>query len=131
MQVLALKVIIFRIQISLFCVFILKVMSGKVCSSSNSIIQAQKLVDQLKIEASMERFKVCTILLHCCSKTMEMYKACVSVIKLCFIRADFLDSSRPGAVLSGAQAQRPADHWHLCLVQPFQRQEELRAALTL
>ncbi|XP_013867826.1 guanine nucleotide-binding protein G(I)/G(S)/G(O) subunit gamma-7 [Austrofundulus limnaeus] len=33
-------------------------MSGKMCSSSNSIIQAQKLVEQLKIEASMERFKI-------------------------------------------------------------------------
>ncbi|MEQ2280928.1 Guanine nucleotide-binding protein G(I)/G(S)/G(O) subunit gamma-12 [Ameca splendens] len=33
-------------------------MSGKMCSSSNSIIQAQKLVDQLQIEAAMERFKI-------------------------------------------------------------------------
>ncbi|XP_037544260.1 guanine nucleotide-binding protein G(I)/G(S)/G(O) subunit gamma-7-like [Nematolebias whitei] len=33
-------------------------MSGKMCSSSSSIIQAQKLVDQLQIEASMERFKI-------------------------------------------------------------------------
>ncbi|TDH02799.1 hypothetical protein EPR50_G00156460 [Perca flavescens] len=31
-------------------------MSGKVCSS-NSVIQAQKLVDQLQLEASMERIK--------------------------------------------------------------------------
>lgn len=33
-------------------------MSGKMCSSSSSVIQAQKLVDQLRVEASMERFKV-------------------------------------------------------------------------
>ncbi|XP_029014013.1 guanine nucleotide-binding protein G(I)/G(S)/G(O) subunit gamma-7-like [Betta splendens] len=33
-------------------------MSGKVCSSSNSVIQAQKLVDQLRLEASMERIKI-------------------------------------------------------------------------
>ncbi|XP_028456387.1 guanine nucleotide-binding protein G(I)/G(S)/G(O) subunit gamma-12 [Perca flavescens] len=32
-------------------------MSGKVCSS-NSVIQAQKLVDQLQLEASMERIKI-------------------------------------------------------------------------
>lgn len=41
-----------------FCVFALKTMSGKMCSSSSSVIQAQKLVDQLWVEASMERFKV-------------------------------------------------------------------------
>ncbi|XP_030592222.1 guanine nucleotide-binding protein G(I)/G(S)/G(O) subunit gamma-12-like [Archocentrus centrarchus] len=33
-------------------------MSGKTCSSSSSVIQAQKLVDQLRVEASMERFKI-------------------------------------------------------------------------
>ncbi|XP_069005369.1 guanine nucleotide-binding protein G(I)/G(S)/G(O) subunit gamma-7-like [Embiotoca jacksoni] len=33
-------------------------MSGKMCSSSNSVIQAQKLVDQLQVEAGMERFKI-------------------------------------------------------------------------
>ncbi|XP_047215474.1 guanine nucleotide-binding protein G(I)/G(S)/G(O) subunit gamma-7-like [Girardinichthys multiradiatus] len=33
-------------------------MLGKMCSSSISIIQAQKLVDQLQIEAAMERFKI-------------------------------------------------------------------------
>ncbi|KAL3987219.1 myelin associated glycoprotein [Sarotherodon galilaeus] len=33
-------------------------MSGKMCSSSSSVIQAQKLVDQLRVEASMERFKI-------------------------------------------------------------------------
>ncbi|XP_036066995.1 guanine nucleotide-binding protein G(I)/G(S)/G(O) subunit gamma-12 isoform X1 [Oryzias melastigma] len=32
-------------------------MSGKTPSSSSSVIQAQKLVDQLRLEASMERFK--------------------------------------------------------------------------
>ncbi|XP_034748997.1 guanine nucleotide-binding protein G(I)/G(S)/G(O) subunit gamma-12-like [Etheostoma cragini] len=32
-------------------------MSGKMCSS-NSVIQAQKLVDQLQLEASMERIKI-------------------------------------------------------------------------
>lgn len=37
---------------------ILKVMSGKMCCSS-SIVQTQKLVDQLRVEASMERLKVC------------------------------------------------------------------------
>lgn len=41
-----------------FCVIALKTMSGKMCSSSSSVIQAQKLVDQLRVEASMERFKV-------------------------------------------------------------------------
>lgn len=35
------------------------VMSGKMCSTSNSVIQAQKLVDQLRVEAGMERIKVC------------------------------------------------------------------------
>lgn len=35
-----------------------KAMSGKVCSS-NSVAQAQKLVAQLQLEASMERIKVC------------------------------------------------------------------------
>ncbi|XP_029945979.1 guanine nucleotide-binding protein G(I)/G(S)/G(O) subunit gamma-7-like [Salarias fasciatus] len=29
-------------------------MSGKMCSGSTSIIQAQKLVDQLRVEANME-----------------------------------------------------------------------------
>ncbi|XP_024117374.1 guanine nucleotide-binding protein G(I)/G(S)/G(O) subunit gamma-12 isoform X2 [Oryzias melastigma] len=33
-------------------------MSGKTPSSSSSVIQAQKLVDQLRLEASMERFKI-------------------------------------------------------------------------
>lgn len=33
-------------------------MSGKMCSS-NSVVQAQKLVDQLRVEAGMERIKVC------------------------------------------------------------------------
>ncbi|XP_029946430.1 guanine nucleotide-binding protein G(I)/G(S)/G(O) subunit gamma-7-like [Salarias fasciatus] len=33
-------------------------MSGKMCSGSTSIIQAQKLVDQLRVEANMERFKI-------------------------------------------------------------------------
>ncbi|KAM6913776.1 guanine nucleotide-binding protein G(I)/G(S)/G(O) subunit gamma-7-like [Anarhichas minor] len=32
-------------------------MSGKMCSS-NSVIQAQKLVDQLRVEASTERIKI-------------------------------------------------------------------------
>nr|XP_040046371.1 guanine nucleotide-binding protein G(I)/G(S)/G(O) subunit gamma-12-like [Gasterosteus aculeatus aculeatus] len=32
-------------------------MSGKTCSS-NSVIQAQKLVDQLRVEADMERMKI-------------------------------------------------------------------------
>ncbi|XP_040046371.2 guanine nucleotide-binding protein G(I)/G(S)/G(O) subunit gamma-7-like [Gasterosteus aculeatus] len=32
-------------------------MSGKMCSS-NSVIQAQKLVDQLRVEADMERMKI-------------------------------------------------------------------------
>lgn len=41
-----------------YCVLIL-MMSGKTSSSNNSVIQAQKLVDQLRMEASMERFKVC------------------------------------------------------------------------
>lgn len=36
----------------------LKAMSGKMCSS-NSVVQAQKLVDQLRVEANMERIKVC------------------------------------------------------------------------
>uniref|UniRef100_A0A3Q4APU8 Guanine nucleotide-binding protein subunit gamma n=1 Tax=Mola mola TaxID=94237 RepID=A0A3Q4APU8_MOLML len=31
--------------------------SGKM-SSSNSVVQAQKLVDQLRVEASMERLKI-------------------------------------------------------------------------
>ncbi|CAG5897678.1 unnamed protein product [Menidia menidia] len=33
-------------------------MSGKMGSRSNSVIQAQKLVDQLRIEATMERVKI-------------------------------------------------------------------------
>lgn len=37
---------------------ILQPTSGKMCSS-NSVVQAQKLVDQLRLEASMERIKVC------------------------------------------------------------------------
>ncbi|XP_041813557.1 guanine nucleotide-binding protein G(I)/G(S)/G(O) subunit gamma-12-like [Chelmon rostratus] len=32
-------------------------MSGKMCSS-NTVVQAQKLVDQLRVEASMERIKI-------------------------------------------------------------------------
>lgn len=40
---------------------IYKVMSGKACSSS-SRIQGQKLVEQLRLEASMERIKVCLTL---------------------------------------------------------------------
>lgn len=36
---------------------ILQLMSGKMCSS-NSVVQAQKLVDQLRVEAGMERLKV-------------------------------------------------------------------------
>ncbi|XP_059204624.1 guanine nucleotide-binding protein G(I)/G(S)/G(O) subunit gamma-7-like [Centropristis striata] len=32
-------------------------MSGKMCSS-NSVIQAQKLVEQLRVEAGMERIKI-------------------------------------------------------------------------
>ncbi|KAF7658628.1 hypothetical protein LDENG_00010300 [Lucifuga dentata] len=32
-------------------------MSGKVCSS-NSVVQAQKMVDQLRVEAGMERLKI-------------------------------------------------------------------------
>ncbi|XP_028311472.1 guanine nucleotide-binding protein G(I)/G(S)/G(O) subunit gamma-7-like [Gouania willdenowi] len=33
-------------------------MSVKMGSSSTSVIQAQKLVDQLRVEATMERFKI-------------------------------------------------------------------------
>ncbi|XP_026180305.1 GGL domain-containing protein [Mastacembelus armatus] len=36
---------------------LLKATSGKM-SSSNSVVQAQKLVDQLRVEASMERIKI-------------------------------------------------------------------------
>ncbi|XP_029913907.1 guanine nucleotide-binding protein G(I)/G(S)/G(O) subunit gamma-12-like [Myripristis murdjan] len=32
-------------------------MSGKVCSS-NSVVQAQRVVDQLRVEATMERIKI-------------------------------------------------------------------------
>lgn len=34
-------------------------MSAKVCSSIN-VVQVQKVVDQLRMEAGMERIKVCT-----------------------------------------------------------------------
>lgn len=46
--------------------FTCKVMSGKACSSSSSV-QAQKLVEQLRLEASMERIKVCLTLSVCSS----------------------------------------------------------------
>jgi len=50
------------LSLSFYCFFpILKATSGKMCSSS-SVIQAQKLVDQLRMEASMERVKVCKAL---------------------------------------------------------------------
>lgn len=39
-------------------------MSGKMCSS-NSVIQVQKLVDQLRVEAGMERIKVCEWSVDC------------------------------------------------------------------
>lgn len=46
--------------------FDLKSMSGKTGSSSNSVIQAQKLVDQLRVEAGMERIKVRTGVISQC-----------------------------------------------------------------
>lgn len=60
-------------------VFLLKAMSGKMCSS-NSVVQAQKLVDQLQVEASMERIKVCknlnnlftTCILSCHISVLQM-----------------------------------------------------------
>lgn len=46
-----------------------KAMSGKVCSS-NSAVQARKLVDQLQLEAGMERIKACSNL-PACSKFLS------------------------------------------------------------
>lgn len=45
-----------------------KAMSGKACS--NSVVQAQKLVDQLQLEAGMERIKACSTF-PACSKFLS------------------------------------------------------------
>uniref|UniRef100_A0A8D3AJ96 Guanine nucleotide-binding protein subunit gamma n=1 Tax=Scophthalmus maximus TaxID=52904 RepID=A0A8D3AJ96_SCOMX len=42
-----------------------RAMSGTMCSS-NSVVQTQKLVDQLRLEASMERIRVSADLIQYC-----------------------------------------------------------------
>lgn len=48
-----------------------KAMSGKACSS-NSVVQARKLVDQLQLEAGMERIKACSTLQACFSHMLTL-----------------------------------------------------------
>lgn len=55
-----------------------KVMSGKACSS-NSVVQARKLVDQLQLEAGMERIKASSTL-PACSKFLSYVDTNVSVL---------------------------------------------------
>lgn len=45
--------------------------------------------------------------------------------------SDLADSCRFGAVLSGAQTQRPSAHGHRCIIQPFQRKEDLCTAVSV
>lgn len=53
-------------------------MSGKVCnSSSNSVAQAQKVVAQLQLEASMDRIKVCLT-----QPAFQVSRVTVCVLKL-------------------------------------------------
>lgn len=53
-------------------------MSGKTCSSSNSVIQAQKLVDQLRVEAEMERIKVwVSVICQCIFFYLQVFPQCL------------------------------------------------------
>lgn len=77
-------------------------MSGKACSSSTSVVQAQKLIHQLRIEAGMERLKVREI---CPSLSQRFGPTGITFISFCLKSVDLSDSCRPGPVLSGTQAQ--------------------------
>lgn len=97
-----------------------RAMSGKACSSN--VVQAQKLVDQLQLEAGMERIKACSTL-SACSRFLSYVDTHLSVLISVYFKllqtSDLADSCRFGPVLSGAQTQRPSAHGHRRIIQPF------------